>query len=59
MASKRRIPRNFDGAVGCAGKQRFESLQVARQAAGRKKGRLVYRCEVCHGYHVGDTGSRR
>lgn len=42
----------------CEGKVRFESFEVANKARGRRKGRSVYLCRSCHGFHVGTPPPR-
>ena len=37
----------------CLGKKSFDSVALAKQAAKRRKGRDVYRCNVCGMFHVG------
>ena len=39
--------------AACEGKERFDSPNLARRAAGRRKGRSFYRCKACGGWHVG------
>lgn len=39
--------------ASCEGKEAFDYWQVARKAAGRRKGRTVYRCRFCRRFHVG------
>lgn len=45
-------------ASQCDGKQRFDTFSQAERVAKRKrsdnvKGRQAYRCQHCHGFHIG------
>lgn len=49
-------------AIGCQGKERFESHTQASAVINRKKGkrhdrRQVYACKACRGFHVGGVNS--
>lgn len=50
---------------GCAGKERFSSYgeadaQLKKWSRGKKKRSInAYRCEFCHGYHVGHKKKRK
>ena len=48
-------------AASCDGKEPFTSWAIARTAAGRRKGRTVYRCRFCRLFHVAgpDAAARR
>lgn len=37
----------------CEGKVPFDNRSIAREAAERKKGRIVYNCRYCGHWHVG------
>lgn len=37
----------------CEGKVSFDSRAIAREAAKRRHGRVVYNCRICGHYHVG------
>lgn len=39
----------------CMGKQAFDDIALAQQAAKRRRGRSVYRCKICQRYHVGTS----
>lgn len=39
--------------VDCFEKVKFDGAVVARKAAKRKPGRMAYKCDHCHGWHVG------
>lgn len=44
----------------CHGKERFETPQLALaiwQKMPRRAIRQVYRCEQCHGWHIGEARS--
>lgn len=43
----------MDEQHDCAGKVSFPERRVAEKAARRRPGRRVYKCKVCHEYHVG------
>lgn len=48
--------RDLPGATpesSCIGKVAFDSAQIAWKAAGRKSGRIAYRCPFCGSFHVG------
>lgn len=45
--------------VGCTGKEVFTDRHVARRAADRQPGRMVYRCQSCGLWHVGNEVHRR
>lgn len=40
-------------ASQCEGKVAFRHQRVAKEAADRRTGRVVYRCRHCYHYHVG------
>lgn len=46
-------------ASDCVGKQAFDSPQIARKAAGRRKQRVAYRCRHCGFWHVGTTEKQK
>ena len=57
MSSKRRIRRN-----ACKGKQVYGSEEQAKEVArfiGRRRGdyMVAYRCEFCHHWHHGHSGT--
>lgn len=37
----------------CEGKSAFKSHRIAKEAANRRKNRVVYRCDHCFQWHVG------
>lgn len=55
-----KLPREQVAAMACDGKARFDSYSRAEAVirarnTGRngQKNRTVYRCKVCHGFHIG------
>lgn len=50
--------------ASCAGKVRFESYAQAKSVAHRSSKnqggkRSAYKCDLCHGYHVGEPVRKR
>jgi len=45
--------------VGCTGKEAFTDRHLAKRAADRRPGRVIYRCETCGLWHVANTTHRR
>lgn len=41
----------------CTGKERFDTYSLASIAAKRKRGREVYHCDDCRGFHIGHRPS--
>ena len=39
----------------CESKQTYDSVGHAKKAAKHRKGRMAYRCPVCHQWHVGQA----
>jgi hypothetical protein len=49
VARTRRNPH----ASQCEGKVKFKKMGIAKDAAKRRTGRIVYRCKHCFHWHVG------
>lgn len=53
---------NPNPVATCQGKVRFETFRHAKLANGRRKKserpRMVYRCHLCEGYHLGSRKAK-
>jgi hypothetical protein len=47
-----------DEISACEGKVAFDKQSTAVVSSKRRKGRVVYRCPHCHGWHVGTKEPR-
>lgn len=58
MRRRKRLETETFRLAGCEGKEVFETPDLARTAAKRKRHRVAYHCSFCRHWHVGNLARK-